>query len=170
MLPFCHWIRKDDNLNLIQQLFPWLCFFFQMQVRRRRTVQWWNQVKEAWSPTATGRRKRPSLEGALCHWGRNSPQVHLMMLSLYLVLQNIAWLVVFLCWKSFTWASPNLLSFICRSISHAHYIYAYWWCTFSCLLMFYSLSSSVQLHPSHSPRFFLSNGFKWPHWESNKRL
>lgn len=55
---------------------PWFCFLFQAQVRRR-TVQWWNQVKVGWSLTATGRGRKRSSEEAQCHWERNSPQVHL---------------------------------------------------------------------------------------------
>ena len=97
---------------------------------RRRTVRWWNQVKEGWSLTATGRRKRPSLKEARCHWGKNSPQVNLPMLSP----PSAASLVVSL---AFTLADLNLLSYICRSISHTLYL---------CILMRHiSLSTNVLL-------------------------
>jgi len=38
-------------------------------------------VREWWSMTATGRRKRLSLEEVLSHWEKNSPQVQFTMPS-----------------------------------------------------------------------------------------
>lgn len=49
------------------------------------------------------------------------------------------------------------------------YIYAYWWSTFPSPLMFSPISNSAPLPPHpHPPKFHLSNGFKWPHCESNQ--
>lgn len=54
--------------------------FFHVQVWKMM-AQWWNQVEEGWSLTATGRRKKPSSVEAVCLWERNSPQVHLILLA-----------------------------------------------------------------------------------------